>query len=110
VSDIQNKLGFKVHNVLQKSFERKNLTYIVKQKEDKLGYILNICKKIKGAGIVYVKTRKQTKEIALALREMGIYADFYHAGLDANTRTVKQDAWMKAPNMVMISTNALEWV
>jgi len=106
VSDIQNKLGFKVHNVLQKSFERKNLTYIVKQKEDKLGYILNICKKIKGAGIVYVKTRKQTKEIALALREMGIYADFYHAGLDANTRTVKQDAWMKAPNMVMISTNA----
>lgn len=106
VTDIQNKLGFKVHNVLQISFERKNLTYIVKQKEDKLGYILTICKKITGAGIVYVKTRKQTKEIALALREMGIYTDYYHAGLDAQTRSMKQEAWMKAPNMVMISTNA----
>lgn len=106
VSDIQNKLGFKTHHVLQKSFERKNLTYIVKQKEDKLGYILSICKRVRGAGIVYVKTRKQTKETALALREMGIHADFYHAGLDAETRSMKQDAWMKAPNMVMVSTNA----
>ncbi|HON52045.1 MAG TPA: RecQ family ATP-dependent DNA helicase, partial [Bacteroidales bacterium] len=106
VADIQNKLGFKRHNVLQTSFERKNLTYIVKQKEDKLGYILTICKKIRGAGIVYVKTRKQTKEIALALREMGVNTDFYHAGLDAQTRNLKQENWMKSHNMVMISTNA----
>ncbi len=106
IADIQNKLGFKRHNVLQTSFERKNLTYIVKQKEDKLGYILTICKKIRGAGIVYVKTRKQTKEIALALREMGVNTDFYHAGLDAQTRNLKQENWMKSHNMVMISTNA----
>ena len=106
VEDIQNKLRFNKHNVLSKSFERKNLTYIVKQKEDKLGYILNICKKIKGSGIIYVKTRKQTKEIAFALQQLGILADFYHAGLDAVSRQLKQEAWMKSPTMVMVSTNA----
>lgn len=106
VTDIQNKLQFKEHHLLQKSFERKNLTYIVKQKEDKLGYILSICKKIRGAGIVYVKTRKQTKQIAQALRELGMNADYYHAGLDAPTRSLKQEQWTKSKNMVMVSTNA----
>lgn len=106
VEDIQSKLRFSKPHVLSKSFERKNLTYIVKQKEDKLGYILNICKKIKGSGIIYVKTRKQTKEIALALQQMGIVTDYYHAGLDVQIRKTKQEAWMKSPNMVMVSTNA----
>ena len=106
VADIQDKLGFKEHHVLSKSFERKNLTYLVKQKEDKLGFILSICNKVKGAGIIYVRTRKKTKEIALALQKRGIPADFYHAGLDANTRQYKQEAWMKSYNTVMVSTNA----
>lgn len=106
VKDIQDKLTFAEHHVLSKSFERKNLTYLVKQKEDKLGFILSICNKIKGAGIIYVRTRKKTKEIALALQKKGVYADFYHAGLDAHTRQLKQEAWMKSPNTVMVSTNA----
>ena len=106
VEDIQQKLGFKQSNVLTKSFERKNLTYIVKQKEDKLGYILNICKKIKGAGIIYVRTRKETKEVAQALQQMGVLADYYNAGLDTFTRQQKQDAWIKSPTMVMVCTNA----
>ena len=106
VADIQQKLGFKQLNALSISFERKNLTYIVKQKEDKLGYILNICKKIQGAGIIYVKTRKETKEIAHALQQLGILTDFYHAGLDSLTRNQKQDMWMRSPSMVMVATNA----
>ena len=106
VKDIQDKLGFKKHHVLSKSFERKNLTYLVKQKEDKLGFILSICNKVKGAGIIYVRTRKRTKEIASALQKRGVNADFYHAGLDANTRQLKQEAWMKSYNAVMVSTNA----
>jgi ATP-dependent DNA helicase RecQ len=104
--DIQNKLEFRSHNVLSKSFERKNLTYIVKQREDKLGYILNLCTKIKGVGIVYVRTRKQTKEIAYLLQKAGLNADYYHAGLDTDVRQQKQEAWTKSNDMVMISTNA----
>jgi len=104
--DIQNKLEFRAHNVLTKSFERKNLTYIVKEKQDKLGYILNLCKKVKGVGIVYVRTRKQTKETAYLLQQKGINADYYHAGLDSDVRQMKQEAWTKSNNMVMVSTNA----
>ncbi|MDR0941415.1 MAG: RecQ family ATP-dependent DNA helicase, partial [Bacteroidales bacterium] len=104
--DIQNKLEFKAHNVLSKSFERKNLTYIVKHREDKIGYILNISKKVKGAGIVYVRTRKQTKETAFLLQKAGLNADYYHAGLDGDVRRMKQEAWTKSDNMIMVSTNA----
>lgn len=104
--DIQNRLKFKKHNELSKSFERKNLTYIVKQKEDKIGYILNLCKKVKGAGIVYVRTRKQTKETAYLLQKAGVNTDFYHAGLNGDVRQMKQEAWTKSDNMVMVSTNA----
>ncbi|MDR2962393.1 MAG: RecQ family ATP-dependent DNA helicase [Bacteroidales bacterium] len=104
--DIQNKLEFRAHNVLSKSFERKNLTYMVKEREDKIGYILQLCAKIRGAGIVYVRTRKQTKEMAYLLQKAGVNADYYHAGLDGAARQAKQEAWTKSPNMVMVSTNA----
>ncbi|MDA3883356.1 MAG: RecQ family ATP-dependent DNA helicase [Bacteroidales bacterium] len=106
VEDIQEKLQFKKKNVLTKSFERKNLTYLVKEKQDKLGFILSICNKIKGSGIVYVRTRKKTKEIASALIQKGLKADYYHAGLDSSTRQLKQEQWMKNPHGIMVSTNA----
>jgi len=106
ITDIQQKLEFKKENVLSTSFERKNLTYIVKQKEDKLGFILNICNKVRGAGIIYVRTRKKTKEIAAALQSRGISADYYNAGLKAEIRQLKQERWMKSPNTVMVCTNA----
>ncbi|MFO7867796.1 MAG: ATP-dependent DNA helicase RecQ [Bacteroidales bacterium] len=106
VKDIQNKLQFKKHNALSKSFERENLTYLVKEKQDKLGFLLSICTKIKGTGIIYVRTRKKTKELTVALQKKGIPADYYHAGLDAETRQYKQEQWMKNPTAIMISTNA----
>lgn len=106
VVDIQEKLQFKELHSLSKSFERKNLTYFVKKKNDKLGALLTICQKTKGTGIVYVSTRKETKEIAFFLQQNGIIADFYHGGLDSKTRVQKQELWMRNPNEVMVSTNA----
>ncbi len=106
VDDIQEKLKFKEKNVFSKSFERKNLTYNVKEKNDKVGALLQICEKTKGTGIVYVGTRKETVEIAYTLQQKGFVADFYHGGLDAATRTKKQEIWMRTPNEIMVSTNA----
>lgn len=106
VDDIQEKLKFKEKNVFSKSFERKNLTYNVKEKNDKIGALLSICEKTKGTGIVYVGTRKETKEMAYVLQQKGFVADFYHGGLDAATRTKKQEVWMRTPNEIMVSTNA----
>ena len=86
VTDIQRKLEFRKENVFQKSFERKNLTYLVLKEEDKLKRLVKIVSKVKGSGIVYVRNRRHTKEIAEYLQKNKISADFYHAGLDPRTR------------------------
>ncbi len=106
VDDIQNKLLFKNKNVKQKSFERKNLTYIVRKVDDKLGYLLKIIHKTPGTGVVYVRNRQKTKEIANFLLQNRISADFYHAGLENNVRDQKQSAWKTGKCRVMVSTNA----
>ena len=106
VKDIQQKLGFKKENLLKKSFERKNLVYLVRNQEDKTGYILNTLKKIKNSGIIYVRTRKKTQELAQLLQKEHISADYYHAGLSHEVRTQKQGEWKEGKTKIMVSTNA----
>lgn len=104
--DIQQKLKFKNENVFQKSFERKNLSYAVLYEEGKLNKMADIFQKVKGSGIVYVRNRKKTKEIAEHLQRKKIVADFYHAGLDAKIRSDKQDRWINNKTRIMVCTNA----
>ncbi len=104
--DIQDKLLFKEHNLFQKSFERKNLIYIVREVEDKLKYLLKIVVKETGSGIVYVRSRKKTFEISKYLTDKGINADYYHAGIDAKLKDIKQKRWKKGQTRVIVSTNA----
>ncbi len=106
VGDIQEKLAFKDQKVFRKSFERKNLTYMVFHEEDKLGRLLKICQKQTGVGIVYVRNRKKTREISEFLKNNQVAADYYHAGLTTMERDLKQNAWMKERTRVIVSTNA----
>lgn len=106
VEDIQQRLEFSSPKVYQKSFERKNLAYVVLDEEDKLNRLLKICNKVNGPGIVYVRNRKKTREMANFLRKNRVSADFYHAGLTTLERDIKQSAWMKEKARVMVSTNA----
>jgi len=106
VEDIQDKLLFREKNVLQKSFRRDNLIYLVRDKEDKMGYLTDTIQKSKGTGIVYVRSRKKTREIAQMLQQQKIAADFYHAGLAPDLRSQKQDKWMSGEIRVIVATNA----
>jgi len=106
IDDIQERLLFKKKNVFSTSFERTNLTYLVREKENKVEYLIAIAKKTKGSGIVYVRNRNKTREIALALRKQGLNADFYHAGLTTSERTEKQNAWKTSHDAIMVCTNA----
>lgn len=106
VKDIQFRLEFKTENVFQKSFKRANLTYFVVYEEDKNSRMLRIMNRYPGSGIVYVRNRKKTAETAEFLRNNGISADYYHAGLDPRERDRKQQSWMKGETRVMVSTNA----
>jgi len=106
VKDIQLRLEFKTENVFQKSFKRSNLTYFVVNEEDKNSRMLRIMNRYPGSGIVYVRNRRKTAETAEFLRNNGISADHYHAGLDPRERDRKQQSWMKGETRVMVSTNA----
>ena len=106
VTDIQDKLVFKKQNVLWKSFERKNLVYLVRKVESKENYLLKTLSKIKGSGIIYTRSRKKTKWVADFLKKHRISADYYHAGLSNEVRSNKQDEWQKNRKRVMVATNA----
>lgn len=106
VTDIQEKLLFKKKNVFQKSFSRKNLTYFVVNEEDKLNRMLRIIHRYQGTGIVYVRNRKKTKQIAEFIQNQGITADYYHAGLDSKERDHKQEQWIQGQTQVIVATNA----
>ena len=106
VKDIQDKLNFKKHNVFQKSFRRENLTYYVVKEEDKRNRMLRIVQRYQGSGIIYVRNRKKSQEIAELLQHHGISADFYHAGLDNVTRDRKQNEWMNNQTRIIVATNA----
>jgi ATP-dependent DNA helicase RecQ len=106
IDDIIKKLEFRGKNVLRTSFERKNISYLVRQVEDKGTYLIKTLHKIKGSGIVYVRSRKRCKEIAELLVASGISADFYHAGLPVELRDKKQTSWSTGETRVIVATNA----
>ena len=106
IDDIMIKLAFSQKNVLRTSFARKNISYLVRQVEEKGTYLVKTVRKVKGSGIVYVRSRKRCKEVAELLVENGISADFYHAGLTDELRDKKQSAWTAGITRVIVSTNA----
>jgi ATP-dependent DNA helicase RecQ len=106
VKDIQQKLNFKEENIHTISFKRDNLVYLVREQEDKKKYLIQTIRKARGSGIVYVRSRKGTREIVELLNKNNISADYYHAGLRSETRSAKQDSWKLGKTRVMVSTNA----
>jgi len=106
IDDIQEQLKFKTKNVLRTSYYRSNLIYLVRNEEDKVNYLVKAVQKAKGTGIVYVRSRKQTREISDLLRKNNISADYYHAGLSSRTRSERQLSWKSGKCRVIVSTNA----
>ena len=116
VDDIQERLAFREKNVLRKSFARSNISYVVRESNKKADEIVHIINRVPGSAIVYVRNRQRTQELAAYLLEKGISADFYHAGLSAQERAEKQEAWKRGERKeakgekhgtrVIVATNA----
>jgi ATP-dependent DNA helicase RecQ len=104
--DIQQKLRFPEANVFQRSFERKNISYVVQHDENKLRKLLDVPRGVKGSGIVYVRSRKETADIAKFYNENGFSADFYHAGLTMEQRSTRQEEWRTGYTRIIVATNA----
>jgi ATP-dependent DNA helicase RecQ len=106
LKDIQVRLDLKTPAIFKGSFARPNLVYVNRETETKKEAILEIIKRVSGSGIVYVRNRKETQNLAFWLREQGISADHYHAGLSMSDRKTKQDAWTNNKTRIIVSTNA----
>ncbi len=105
-NDIMKNLRFKEEHILRGSFTRKNLSYAIRQTDDKNGQLLRILSKVDGAAIVYVRTRNGCEEIAKYLNENGCPATFYHGGLPHTERSLRQDEWITGEYRVIVATNA----
>ena len=104
--DIIEQLELKDPEVFVKSFYRPNLSFIVRKVEQKLPKVIEVCKKLKGSGIVYVRNRKACKEVSSMLVQNGVSSTFYHAGLKSEGRKSRQEKWMRGETRVMVCTNA----
>ena len=92
--------------IFRMSFARSNLAYIVREAADKHDELIHILNNVEGTAIVYVRSRRRTKEVSDLLNESGISATFYHAGLDNTVKDDRQKAWQSDQVRVMVATNA----
>lgn len=105
--DIIEKLSFgPSHEIFQRTFARDNVSFVVRNTENKERKLLEVLQKVKGSVIVYVRSRKGTVELADMLNKRNISATAYHAGLSFQERTQHQDEWIKGHKRVMVATNA----
>ena len=104
--DIQDKLGFARKNVIKMSFLRENLSYVVRNTENKYEELKHILDKVPGSGIVYVRNRRETKEVSDWLNSNGIPSVFYHAGIDPILKDERQRAWTGDKYRIVVATNA----
>ena len=106
VKDIQVLLGFAAENVFRMSFERKNLSYVLRTTQEKFNEMLHILQSVEGSAIVYCQSRRRTKEAAEFLIKNGVSATWYHAGLENIDKNNRQNEWQANEKRVIVATNA----
>src|SRR5581483_8116111 len=107
-ADISRALGRDLA-VLQTPLFRPNLRYEVQHlpnADAKMRRLVELCRETPGSVVVYVNSRQRTEELARVLRQQGVQAAHYHAGLPAEERGAVQDAFMLDRTRVIVATVA----
>lgn len=104
--EIIDRLALQEPAVFKTSLKRSNLAYQVHSSVDKKADLVYFLKKHPGSSIVFVRSRKQTFELARFLSAQGFDADYFHAKLSKEEKEQKQLDWTESPSRIMVSTNA----
>lgn len=109
--DIISSLGLKKPKVFIASFDRPNISYSIQKKTKKVeNYQRLLCfinDNYSGdSGIVYCLSRKKTEDTAKFLKQNGVKAYAYHAGMNSAKRAVIQDRFLKKKSIVIVATIA----
>ncbi len=106
VEDIKQKLGLSNTVFFRQSFYRKNLRYIVQLEENKTERLLKLVHNIGGSGVLYLRNRRKSEQLASFLIEKGISAEAYHAGMNYEKRQTVQKNWIENKTQIICATNA----
>jgi len=107
--DIIERLALQSPAVFVRGFDRPNLKFFVREnlkKKERAQEALRIAKSIKGSGIIYAITRKETEELAKFFKAQGIQAAAYHAGMTGEKRAKIQNDFMENKFKVIVATIA----
>ncbi len=105
--DIAERLFDNNADIFVTGFDRPNIKLAVAAKRDWRRQMMEFLEARKGeSGIVYCLSRKKTDETAAYLREQGLDALPYHAGMEKHEREANQDAFMSRDGVVMVATIA----
>jgi ATP-dependent DNA helicase RecQ len=108
--DIMHQLGLEDSARVVTGFARENLVFHVRFTPDlraKQNAIRKVLGAVRGAGIIYVGTRREAEDLAATIEaEFRVPTYVYHGGMDRNQRSLVQDSYLRDPNAVMIATNA----
>ncbi len=105
--DIIGSLGLQSGKHYQASFNRPNLSYMVYRKDKSREQVLAYISKHQGeSGIVYCQSRDKVERMAAFLKEAGVRALPYHAGLEDGVRQKNQEAFLREDVDVIVATIA----
>jgi len=105
--DIIERLFASPPRTFLRSFDRPNLRLAFKPKERSSRQVLAFVQAHEGdSGIVYCSSRRKVEELALVLKDSGVKALPYHAGLDKSVRDTNQDRFQQEDGVVMTATVA----
>ena len=106
-TDILSKLFCRPPTLFVHGFDRPNLRLRMQAKTSGRGQVLDFVRAHVGeSGIIYCGSRRRTESIADYLRDSGVHALAYHAGLDPAVRARHQDAFLQEDGVVMVATVA----
>ncbi len=104
--DILAHLGLRDAKVFRQSFARPNIFYDIRYSENKPSETMAALRESSGAAIIYCRSRRHTESLSRQLRDEGIAAVHYHAGMKPDARSAAQDAWMSGAAGAMVATTA----
>ncbi len=104
--DISARLELKNPALFRNSFRRENISFTVMMTEEKEEALINVLSKIKGSGIIYLRSRSKVEQLCKYLNSKGISSSFYHGGLNMKTRMRVQKEWIANKRRIIVSTNA----
>lgn len=104
--DIINRLDFVTHQTFEGGFYKANLALQLEHTEDKINTLVEFLKDIKGASIVYTRSRQTAIDTSYTLNQKGLTSAYFHGGLTTQEKRETLQNWLHNRIPIMVATSA----